>query len=301
MKLHQHRHTVAALVAILAHLLVLLVLYYRFLERAAETPQLTEVEILPIDVLKSEAQGTSEVSALGSAVEEKPAPKDLVSSEPITKPQPRSTASPKPNSKAAPVSKASTINTQQHEESLRIAEAKRRKEAEIQAELNRQKKQQEEEAARLAAEEKRKQEERERQKAEAERKANAKIASAFGAASKSSGAAQSTGQENAGKQGGTGAAVGAGSHSLAGRSIVSNGGRLTMPSVKKAIRGRINVRIVVDETGSVTSAEVSLSGTNITDSGARSAAITAARQTEFNAQPGSGAQKGIITYNFEIQ
>lgn len=310
MKLEQYKHTTAALVTLLGHLLLLLLLYLLYIERVRPLPQVTEVEIIPIEMLLA-GEGSAEVSDPGSAEGSEPSlPKEQIVPAPLpanrvplstpskavevpSKPK-KPTALPQP-SKALPMA----TRTQSHEESIIASEVKRQREAEAQVEQVRlQKQKEEEEEARLAAEQQRKAAEEQRQ-AEAARRANAKMASAFGTNAR--GVANATGSEQGGTSMGTGSSVGSGSHSLAGRSIISNGGRLSMPTIKKAIRGRINVRIIVDESGKVTSAEVSLAGTNIADAGVRTAAISAARQTEFNPQPGAGVQRGIITYNFEIQ
>lgn len=303
MKIKGDRHWVALLVALLVHLGIVLMLYHLYLERVRPLPEVTEIEIIPMEA-HAEGQGAGDVSDPGSAEGEKPLPREQREAKPLPEKQPAPVSPPraeKPEPKVVPAKPSVPVaQTQTHEESIRAAEAtKKRKEAERLAEAER-RKQYEAEQARLAAERERREEEA--RQAEASRRANAKVASAF--ASKGSGgggSADASGDERGGKEGGTGASVGAGSHSLAGRSIVSNGGRLSMPTIKKAIRGRINVRIVVDDAGKVTQAEVSLSGTNIADAAARSAAIAAARQTVFNPQPGAPEQKGIITYNFEIQ
>lgn len=303
MKLERYKHTTAALVTLLGHLLLLLLLYLLYIERMRPLPQVTKVEIIPMEMLPV-GEGSAEISDPGSTegrepslAQEQTVPAPLPSNR-VSTPSKALDASSKLMKPAPSKSLPIATRTQSHEENIRADEVRRQREAEAQAEQVRLQKQKEE-MARLAAEQQRKAEEEQRQ-AEAARRANAKMASAFGA-NAGGGSANATGAEQGGASMGTESSVGAGSHSLAGRNIVSNGGRLTIPTIKKAIRGRINVRIIVDELGKVISAEVSLPGTNIADAGARTAAIAAARQTEFNPQPNAGVQRGIITYNFEIQ
>lgn len=300
MKINGYRHWAAALVSVVVHLLILLALYFLYLERVHLLPKMTEIEIVPMELLSevdeesnsSSSSGVEGTKSVGKAkTQPMKASESIEASPKITKQQSKSiTAKPAP-----PV-----VHTQNYQESpIATEETKKRKEVELQAEVERQKKRKEEDD-RLAAEKLRKEEEARR--AEALRRANTKVSSAFASNSFSgNGNADVSASESVGRGNDVGSSVGAGSHTLSGRSIISNGGRLTMPTVKKAIRGRVNVRIIVDETGKVISAEVSPAGTNIADAGARAAAIAAARQTVFNAQHGSTAQKGIITYNFEIQ
>lgn len=302
MKLERYKHTTAALVTLLGHLFLLLLLYLLYLERVRPLPQVTKVEIVPMEMLPV-GEGSAEISDPGSTegrepslAQEQTVPAPLPSNR-VSTPSKALDASSKLMKPAPSKPLPIATRTQSYEESIRANEVRRQREAEAQAEQVSLQKQKEEEA-RLAAEQQRKAEEEQRQ-AEAARRANAKMALAFDTNAR--GVANATGSEQGGRSMETSSSVGAGSHSLAGRNIVSNGGRLTIPTIKKAIRGRINVRIIVDELGKVISAEVSLPGTNIADAGARTAAIAAARQTEFNPQPNAGVQRGIITYNFEIQ
>lgn len=89
--------------------------------------------------------------------------------------------------------------------------------------------------------------------------------------------------------------------SLEGRSIVGNGGKPVAPSGVPDIRGTVNVRIIVDASGTVIEARQLLKGTNITDTRIIQAAIKAARNTRFNPVPGAPDQQGTITYHFQVE
>lgn len=166
------------------------------------------------------------------------------------------------------------------------------------ADLEAKKKKQEEE--RLQREEMRKRKEREEQeKRERIRKqVGSNVAGAFNGSNNATGN-QGTGSVPNGNQGAPG---GSGdSYSLDGRTIVTNGGYPTRPTGVKAIRGKIRVRIIVNNRGQVTDAWVEPQGTQISDAQMRSAAVNAAKATRFNAIPGGNDQRGIITYVFDVQ
>lgn len=289
MNLNKHRRQVAVAVTLLVHSLIALGLYYIYMEQSQRLPQLTELEVVPLELSAVEGLSDGGGQTAASTGVSMPEPQREV---PLPPTQPRTPIAPvqspsKPsasNKLKEAKAQATDIQTQMHEESLRQSEAKRRAQ-----ELERQ---------RAEAE---RQEQEAKKKAEAARRAEARVASAFGAVSEATNSGANLGVSESATPHGVGKAVGAGSHSLAGRSITSNGGRLTTPTVRKAVRGRINVRIVVDASGRVISAEVTPTGTNIVDAAVRAAAVSAARQTEFNAQPEAMPQKGVITYNFEIQ
>lgn len=289
MNLNKHRRQVAVAVTLLVHSLIALGLYYIYMEQSQRLPQLTELEVVPLEL--SAVEGLSDgggqtAASTGVSMPEPQREVALPTTQPRTPIAPvQSPSKPSASNKLKEAkAQAADIQTQMHEESLRQSEAKRRAQ-----ELERQKAEAE------------RQEQEAKKKAEATRRAEARVASAFGAASEATNSGANLGVSESAKPHGVGKAVGAGSHSLAGRSITSNGGRLTTPTVRKAVRGRINVRIVVDASGRVISAEVTPTGTNIVDAAVRAAAVSAARQTEFNAQPEAMPQKGVITYNFEIQ
>lgn len=296
MNLNKHRRQVAVAVTLLVHSLIALGLYYIYMEQSQRLPQLTELEVVPLEL--SAVEGLSDgggqtAASTGVSMPEPQGEVALPTTQPRTPIAPvQSPSKPSASNKLKEAkAQAADIQTQMYEESLRQSEAKRRAQ-----ELERQKA----EAERQRAEAER-QEQEAKKKAEAARRAEARVASAFGAVSEATNSGANLGVSESATPHGVGKAVGAGSHSLAGRSITSNGGRLTTPTVRKAVRGRINVRIVVDASGRVISAEVTPTGTNIVDAAVRAAAVSAARQTEFNAQPEAMPQKGVITYNFEIQ
>lgn len=287
MNLNKHRRQVAVAVTLLVHSLIALGLYYIYMEQSQRLPQLTELEVVPLEL--SAVEGLSDgggqtAASTGVSMPEPQGEVALPTTQPRTPIAPVQSPSKPSASNKLKEAKAQAADIQMYEESLRQSEAKRRAQ-----ELERQKAEAE------------RQEQEAKKKAEAARRAEARVASAFGAVSEATNSGANLGVSESAKPHGVGKAVGAGSHSLAGRSITSNGGRLTTPTVRKAVRGRINVRIVVDASGRVISAEVTPTGTNIVDAAVRAAAVSAARQTEFNAQPEAMPQKGVITYNFEIQ
>lgn len=294
---HPRRHVVAIAVAVLAHAGLLALLYFLYLEGRITPPQ--EVELVLVDIGNvSSASGTEE--PMGQELEGDTDTDIPVEAEPA--PQLKPTPQPKPippapTPKAKPTPKAPTtqpVRTQQHEESLRIEAERKRAAAEEQKRLEAEAKARAEAEAKARAE----------AKAAAEREARRRqagnaVAGAFGA-----GSGQNTSHGNAasgtGNQGDPKGVAG-GSFDLSGRRVVSNGGNLTPPSTSKAIRGRINVRIIVNAEGRVIDAYIDPRGTNIADEGIRQAAVRAARSTAFNAQEGASDQRGLITYNFDIQ
>lgn len=290
---HPKRHLTAIVIAVLTHIGLLALLYFIHLEGRI-TPA-REVELLLVDIGNvASASGTEEPMGeeldgdidIETSVEPQLAP---------TPPPPPAPPRPKPTPKAP---STQPVRSQQHEESLRI-EAERKK-----AEQERQRQIEAEAKAKARAEAEAKAKAEAEAKAAAEREARRKqagntVAGAFGA-----GKGQNTSQGNAssgtGNQGDPKGVAG-GSFDLSGRRIVSNGGNLTPPATSKAIRGRINVRITVNADGRVIDAYIDPRGTNIAEESIRQAAVRAARTTAFNAQEGASDQKGLITYNFDIQ
>lgn len=279
MKSNHYRQTTAALVTISYHLIVLAVLYHLHLNCARPLPPVMEVEVVSMEIPSKEEIGIEGRSSHKVKEQRGNAPQLPNQFKSVTPPK-------------IVASKPTTTSTKIYEESQRANKSSAFKDDDVQVDLTKQRRQEEEEA-RLTAELER--------KAEAARRANAKMASAFKGSAEGGGSTNATETDRGDKSSETSSSIGHGNHSLAGRSIVGNGGRLTMPTMRKAIRGRINIRILVDEAGKVIQADISLSGTNIADAETRAAVVAAARQTEFNPQPGAGLQRGIITYNFEIQ
>ena len=169
----------------------------------------------------------------------------------------------------------------QDDNSLAIAEQKK-KERESREAAERERKEQ----ARIEAERKRKEQ-------EAIDKANA-LMGGMGSNTGSTGSGSTSGNTSQGNPLGSGSS-GGNSWSLNGRSL---SGRLVQPSYNSNEEGRITVNIRVDANGNVTSASVG-SPTNISSSELRNAAISAAKATKFTS--GNGVAAGTITYNFRLR
>ena len=169
----------------------------------------------------------------------------------------------------------------QDDNSLAIAEQKK-KEREAREAAERERREQ----ARIEAEKKRKEQ-------EAIDKANALMGN-MGSNTGSTGSGSTSGNTSQGNPLGSGSS-GGNSWSLNGRSL---SGRLVQPSYNSNEEGRITVNIRVDANGNVTSASVG-SPTNISSSELRNAAISAAKATKFTS--GNGVAAGTITYNFRLR
>ncbi len=169
----------------------------------------------------------------------------------------------------------------QDDNSLAIAEQKK-KERESREAAERERKEQ----ARIEAERKRKEQ-------EAIDKANA-LMGGMGSNTGSTGSGSTSGNTSQGNPLGSGSS-GGNSWSLNGRSL---SGRLVQPSYNSNEEGRITVNIRVDANGNVTSASVG-SPTNISSSELRNAAVAAAKATKFTS--GNGVAAGTITYNFRLR
>lgn len=182
-----------------------------------------------------------------------------------------------------PVSEATTdeaLVTQNHEQSVSLTEKKEKKALE---------------------------KESQKQK-ELDRKAatiRSQTASAFGS---STGKSQGTASKGIGNQGipsgnsnttnSMGGGTGYGHFSLNGRNL--NGG-LPHPSYSIQEEGTVVVQISVSPKGNVTSASISLQGTNTDNSTLRNAALSAAKQAKFNIINGNQSQSGTITYRFRLK
>ena len=169
----------------------------------------------------------------------------------------------------------------QDDNSLAIAEQKK-KERESREAAERERREQ----ARIEAERKRKEQ-------EAIDKANA-LMGGMGSNTGSTGSGSTSGNTSQGNPLGSGSS-GGNSWSLNGRSL---SGRLVQPSYNSNEEGRITVNIRVDANGNVTSASVG-SPTNISSTELRNAAISAAKATKFTS--GNGVAAGTITYNFRLR
>lgn len=190
--------------------------------------------------------------------------------------------------------------TQDVEESVALAEAKKKKEEQ----------RKKEEAI------KREQDRIQKEKLEQQRLADAqrqkelaiknKVAGAFGAGS-AAGSSQGSGETGSGNQGspfgnsdhGANDGVGGyGSFSLNGRSIGAGG--LPRPAYTIQEEGRIVINITVDPKGNVIFAEIG-KGTNIDNASMRKSALEAARRAKFNSISGSNNQSGSITYRYSLR
>ena len=190
--------------------------------------------------------------------------------------------------------------TQDVEESVALAEAKKKKEEQ----------RKKEEAI------KREQDRIQKEKLEQQRLADAqrqkelaiknKVAGAFGAGS-AAGSSQGSGETGSGNQGspfgnsdhGANDGVGGyGSFSLNGRSIGAGG--LPRPAYTIQEEGRIVINITVDPKGNVIFAGIG-KGTNIDNASMRKSALEAARRAKFNSISGSNNQSGSITYRYSLR
>lgn len=199
---------------------------------------------------------------------------------------------------STPIAEASEgdeeIVTQDTEETIALAEANKKAEAEKkrhQAEEAKIRKEQE--AAELAA----------RQQAQQGQAIERQLSGLFGNGSGngSRGETQGTGTQGVptgnashGKTSGVG---GWGSFDLGGRSIGSGG--LIKPNYTVDDYGTVVVDILVDPKGNVVEATIG-KGTNTPGAALRAEALKAARKTKFNAVSSVTNQKGTITYKFNL-
>lgn len=292
----QRRGALAIAIALVLHLGLGVVLYLLHMTGRIPPPKATELLLVDVALPTELPAGGSEAGA--TAPPEEPLP--IATPQPKPTPEPPRPTTPKPT-KPTP---AQPLVTQRHEESLQVAERERERLAQERAR---------EQAARQAREQERLEREREaREQAAREQAAREKVkrreaqrnrargnvAGAF--ASGRGQGSQGAGSGDSGAGAGTASGRSSGSYDLGGRSIVSNGGNLTRPITRGAIRGQVNVRIVVNSAGRVIEARVEPRGTTIVDNAVRQAAIDAARSTTFNAREGVDEQRGTISYLFEI-
>ncbi len=288
----KRRYIIAVGISILTHALFLLLLYLINLQRDTEVRSREEVVLIDLGNV-DEASGDEEPEGLkqeGNEVAEQPQPEPQV----VERQSPQPKVLPKvstPQLKQKPIVSpipAQPIQTQRHEESLRMQEEQKKQALKAA------------EARREAEEEARRQAEAERLRKEQEEKKRLvgnSVAGAFGA-----GKGKNTSHGNGsgtGNQGNPSGAVG-GSFSLSGRTIISNGGVPAMPRTNKAIEGKLVIAIEVNSAGVVTSASVRPAGSDIADPAVRAEAIRAAKQTKFNAQEGAGEQRGVIIYKYVL-
>lgn len=168
----------------------------------------------------------------------------------------------------------------QDDNSLAIAEQKK-KEREAREAAERERKEQ----ARIEAERKRKEQ-------EAIDKANA-LMGGMGSNTGSTGSGSTSGNTSQGNPLGSGSS-GGNSWSLSGRSLR---GSLVKPAYNSNDEGRVTVNIRVDANGNVI--EASVGSANTISSELRNAAVAAAKATKFTS--GNGVAAGTITYNFRLR
>ena len=251
----QERHITATIGTVLFMLLVFLLLW--FVRLYAVMPEQEE----GIEVAFGEVEEAGGYMAQESEAIPLPSPEVVTPVEP-----------------SAP--SVSELITQEDEEALALAEAKKKREAEERA------RQEAERKAREAAEaaEKAKQ-------AEAIAKAN-QFGSLFGNTGNTSGSGDSQGSGQKGNPVGHGS-QGGNSWSLSGRGIK---GTLPQPANTFTQEGQVIVTIRVNAAGNVVSATIK--GGNISDKQTQQLALDAARKAKFT--EGDHDQIGTITYNFKF-
>lgn len=229
--------------------------------------------------------GIADGADVGAASQPDPEPEPI-----MPEPQPESTPTPPAS---APEVKQEVV-TQDHEESLKLAEADKK------AREEKERLRKEEEKRRKEADEKRRLEEERKKKEAAIRN---RVNNVFQSASKSG--TQGTASEGTASSKGnpfgnsdTGAQSGSpgyGSYDLGGRGIR---GSLPRPSFSVNESGKVVVAITVDESGKVTAAVIG-QGTTTTSAQLRQSALTAARKAIFETKSGTISQSGTITYHFD--
>jgi colicin import membrane protein len=225
-------------------------------------------------------------------------------------------APPKPVMKEKPKPVKEQVVTQDYEKTAALEAAKRKKKEEDrlkQLEIEKQRKE-EIERQRLEAEAKKKKEEENRKVAEIENRTKGAFGNPSGTGGTGSGTGQNqgvtypsgnqgapTGDPNAGTYGpgsGTGTKGTGISYSLAGRTATST----PKPTYPGKDDGTVVVKITVDKSGRVTSAEPGQRGTTTMNPDLHDAARRAALQAKFNVDDNAPAfQTGTITYRFIIQ
>lgn len=239
-----------------------------------------------------ESQGLYEPAPASVLEEVKPTPV-----EPVAKVTP-----PTPTPPSNPVQE---VKTQDFEESLAIAEA-RKKEQERQK-VEQEQRRIEQEKIRIEqqkiAEQRRIEAEKAKRAAEIKARAQGAFSGAGGVGTSTTSTGDGTGK-GTGNQGNpfgdnstnrVGTTTGSGSSfKLGNRRTV---GALSEPEDNTQVAGKIVVDITVNANGDVIEANIG-QGTNITEISARNAALSAARKTKFS--KGEKTEIGIITYNYKL-
>lgn len=292
------RRLVAIGISLAAHLMLLGFLYLIHLRSSAlPLPKMEELVLvnlgdIPLASGQLEPEGKQVEEAREAMSTEPAAPTAKPEPRPISQPQPLpATPLPKPVQQT----KLKADQTQRMEQTIAAREADAKRKADTEA---RAKAEAERQAQRIKAEtEAKAKAAREQAAREAERRKQIgqSVAGAFGGKS-GGGTSQGSASEGAGNQGDPKGS--SDSYSLTGRTIVGNGGVPSRPKTNKAITGTVVVTIVVNASGRVTEATVNPQGTNIADPSIRSAAVAAAKATQFNAVPNASEQRGSIKYRF---
>lgn len=195
--------------------------------------------------------------------------------------------------------------TQDIEESVAIAEAKKKEKEKLKKEETEKKRKEEQEKERIRKEEADKKRLAEEQRKKEQAISN-KVAGAFGMGG-AEGNSQGDAASGTGNQGspfgnsdhGANEGVGGyGSFNLNGRSIGAGG--LPRPAYTIQEEGRIVINITVDPKGNVIFAEIGR-GTNIDNASMRKSALEAARRAKFNSITGANNQSGSITYVYKFK
>lgn len=223
---------------------------------------------------------------------------------------------PTPDVPAPAVNEA--VETQTLEESIAMAEAKKKKQEEERQKAEELRKQQAEQEQKRLEEQRKQEEERKKQEAIAKQTAsiNNRAASAFGGGSGTS-ASQgvSGGNGNQGNpfgeagsnnygQGGNGTGTSGSGKSngsewkLAGRSIK---GEVPKPVYNSQEQGTVVVRITVDQNGNVIDVFAPYQGSNTTNSALVQAAKDSAKKVKFDGISSGVNQEGTITYKFVLK
>ncbi|MDR1879879.1 MAG: energy transducer TonB [Tannerellaceae bacterium] len=216
---------------------------------------------------------------------------------------PQETTPPPPTPPQVPAPHENLV-TQDVEESVSLADAKKKEEERKREEERIRREAQERERVRREEAERKRLAEEQRKKEEA---ISDRVAGAFGAGNADSG---SRGEAEAGtgvqgnpfgnsNQGANTGQGGYGSFNLNGRTLAGSG-QLPRPEYTVQEEGRIVIDITVDPKGNVISAQIG-KGTNIDSTSMRNSALKAARQAKFNSINGTNNQSGTITYRYRLQ
>ena len=323
MKAIVHREedrTKAIITSLLFHAALLaLIFLYRF-----AAPDVIEEDIPPIAI---DLGGGGDDAAAGEPDRgqgDNPAPQGQqmedptsreVAEEPAAKPEPAPPSTPPPT-KSQP--NAPNIPTTEDPNVAALKKAQEETRRKQQQEQERIRQQQEEQRRIAEAAERAKQAAAAKaQKEKEEREAKkGKFGSTFGNGSGSGqgntnkpgnqGTPTGTGSNPFGQSPGTGGGTGGGSGTGAGGSVGGGLGdrRVTqkVPAIDNSQKqGTVRVKVCVNSSGSVTSAEATQSGSTTADGQLRTAAVAAARKWKFEASPGADTQCGWIDFNFILK